>query len=321
MPLMKGFSMKTISPALHFIQPWGIACNLALGMCLSFSAIVCAQNSAEHEKPALLMFLESLDCGSIPPVSIPSKERCEALPDDSQRESAQAARDFCEDALNKLSGVSCRDIQEPLAVIEKLSHLQSWCLKTPGYGNLLLAYAAEGRAVDLSLVALATGENRETARFLSSASFHDSIPFDFWVQSLASEGINIDSAQLPPRDEPEGVRLASLFQLLWDETSLENRLHCMPRAGDDFRKCFEEFAPARIGWLALQLSIREVSLSACLAIAENTNGIPHDKQQFLSAVREHAREILEREDRLGGKMFADQVWMVWMEALEKANGN
>lgn len=136
--LMKGFSMKTISPALHFIQPWGIACNLALGMCLSFSATVCAQNSAEHEKPALLMFLESLDCGSIPPVSIPSKERCEALPDDSQRESAQAARDFCEDALNKLSGVSCRDIQELLAVIEKLSHLQSWCLKTPGYGNLLL---------------------------------------------------------------------------------------------------------------------------------------------------------------------------------------
>ncbi len=310
--------MRNPSKRQRYLNDGMKVCAVLASLCLCIPVGKGGQNRVGEETPSLYEFFERLESGEVPVQSIPSEKHCATIADSGEWEAAQQARKFGMDMLTQIESLSFKNIQDAMTTIDGLRAFRSWCLQTPGYGNLILAYAAEEQEVALFLSALTeVAKNGTDARGLVEENTRIAVSLDYWLQVLSQDGVGVSSEKLPPDSEPDGLRLASLFQLLWDESSTDGGFNRQPWPRRGYRQCFERFDPAQVGWLALMLSLREVALSSCLAVLENTGCLPLDERPFLVAVRQYAGDILRQEDRLGGRMFGDQVWMVWKEALDK----
>lgn len=310
--------MRNPSKRQRYLHNGMKVCAVLASLCLCIPVGKGGQNRVDDETPSLYKFFERLESGEVPAQSIPSEKHCATIADFGEREAAQQARKFGMDMLTQIESLSFKNIQDAMTTIDGLRAFRSWCLQTPGYGNLILAYAAEEKEVALFLTALvAVAKDGTYAGGFVEEKTRIAVSLDYWLQVLSQDGVGVSSEKLPPDSEPDGLRLASLFQLLWDESSNNAQANRPLWTQDGYKQCFERFDPAQVGWLALMLSLRKVALSSCLAVLENTGCLPLEERPFLVAVRQYAGNLLRQEDRLGGRMFGDQVWMVWKEALDK----
>ena len=265
-------------------------------------------------------FADAVRDGNIPCMAIPSAIACECVADGEARDHQQKAREWGRAMLEHLETVPLRDGEGPVERVQDALAFRTWCLGRTGYGNLILSYAAEEYAVSALLEALADSScDTRIAECFAEECASGTASLEYWMSMLESEGKPIRQEDLPDSGEAEGVRLAALFQRLWDDKVASDGHESFPHSGNGYEKCYDGFEPALAGWLAMRLSIRKVSMAACLAVKKATGEVPREQMDFIQAVRQHADEILKRKDRLGGRVYGDQVWLVWREVLEKAN--
>ncbi|MBQ9344453.1 MAG: hypothetical protein IJT88_04485 [Kiritimatiellae bacterium] len=284
---------------------------------LMFSeAAIAREESALREVAGIAGFSLLSSSGRVETVSIAAADAAETT----GRERLEWAKVMMAD----LGRIRKSPIGVDVSTIDDILSFRSWCVEAPGYGNLLLATAAEEAAVGLLFRGLASGTlPADDIERLWVQGLSANPSADYWMATLAREGHPFVKGIVIKPDIPEYLRLAAICNRLWDNSdewkatrkNLELRLQDDPGwwGGDP-----ETVTAAELVLRLANLSRQFVALETCLAIQSGLGHIPAERGEFEAAADKHAWNILSKRERLGGRMTGLEVWKIWSEALAEA---
>ena len=209
---------------------------------------------------------------------------------------------------------------DPLARVEDVFAFREWCLKAPGKGNLVLAVAAEDTAATLLFRALAQDQSRgEEIRRLFAKCKPNGLTADYWLETLAMEGIAVDCGDALKDEDPEHVRLETFWNAYVAMQGEGYDMFHFLRPDRTWNGCTDAFVPEQAMFRAMLIARKEISLGICLEICEKSEDIPEEIAAFIGAANKYADDALHDRDRFSESITPHEVWRHWAAALEEAN--
>ena len=208
---------------------------------------------------------------------------------------------------------------DDLARAEDVFAFRDWCIGAPGRGNLLLAIAAEETASTLLFRALAEDQTRgEEVRQRFARCRPNGLPADYWLETLAMEGLSVDCGDTLKASDPEYVRMATVLETLFAMLGgLGNPLNGPKRDGT-WNGCTDAFAPGQLAFRTMLVARKEIALETCLDILKATDAIPEERAAFIDVAYKYAAQTLRKRDRFTSWTTGGDVWDCWWEALAEA---
>ncbi len=243
--------------------------------------------------------------------AIPSK----AFPSDRARgqratNRADADRLSAEELLNNIIAVEPgRNIANAVSTASNLLDIRDWLIKSPAYGNLVLAYAAQEKATRLLFASLAENPSANFIGPLSDRVARGQPRYGHWSAMLVEEG---EGEKLLPKagqfDDEALVMLIiaiSSVQGGIDETA--------PFLKRSLSECWRQRNIGQLGWHAGAAAVQLLALEVCLKM-NGAMPLPLDRSGFISSARNQARELLDQPVRGGIRIDAFSVWGHWEQA-------
>jgi len=279
--------LRRFQPALFA----GIAC-VTFGWA-AYAEDVDPPSTAFLEIASIDGFSDSLAQRDVGPVSITVMDATEDL---GQEKLAWAMA-----MMGELERVRKTPGERDLSRVVDVLAFRSWCLESAGKGNLLLATAAEETAVGILFRDIASGGvSVGEAQRLSGTLSTDGPPADYWMATLELEGHpGTKMISLDP-DAPEYLRIASIFNVLWNDSSELGVKPSLPDATGWWGGNPDTVTSLELVIRTMNLSRKIVALETCLAIENAMGYIPTERDEFEKAAEKHARGILTKRDRMGG---------------------
>ncbi|MBQ9344432.1 MAG: hypothetical protein IJT88_04370, partial [Kiritimatiellae bacterium] len=117
--------------------------------------------------------------------------------------------------LEDLERLQKTDDADDWARTEDVFAFRDWCIETPGRGNLLLAIAAEETAATRLFRVLAEDQSRgDEVRRRFERCLPNGLSADYWLETLAMEGIDLDCGDALKASDQEYVRLGIILNTL-----------------------------------------------------------------------------------------------------------
>lgn len=202
------------------------------------------------------------------------------------------------------------------ARIEDAFAFRDWCIGAPGRGNLLLAIAAEETAVSLLFQTLAEDQKRgEEVRSRFVRCLRNGLSADYWLETLAMEGIVVDCGDALTISTPEYARLGIVFQTLFAMLGGWGNPLNVPNRDGTWNGCTEAFAPMQLAFRTSRLLQKEIGLEVCLDILDTAGIIPDERTAFVEVADKYASATLRKRDRATSWTTAGDVWDYWAAAL------
>lgn len=199
---------------------------------------------------------------------------------------------------------------------EDVFAFRDWCIGAPGRGNLLLAIAAEDTAATLLFRSLAEDQTRGVeVRRRFERCLPNGLSPDYWLETLAMEGIDLDCGDALKASDQEYVRLGIILNTLdvmlgrWD-----NPLS-LPKRDGTWNGCTEAFAPMQLAFRMQAVVRKEIALEVCLNILDGAGSIPDERTAFIAAAEKFAQRTLDKRDRATEDITPHEVWHHWAAAL------
>lgn len=199
---------------------------------------------------------------------------------------------------------------------EDVFAFRDWCIGAPGRGNLLLAIAAEETAASMLFRTLAEDQSRgEEVRRCCARCLPNGLPADYWLETLAMEGIIVDCGDALKASDPEFIRLGAVMQTLfatlggWDNPLLD------PKQDGTWNGCTDAFAPGQLAFRTMSVVRAEIALEVCLEILDASGSIPDESTAFIAAAEQYAETTLDNRNRSTGTITPHEVWRRWAAAL------
>ena len=205
------------------------------------------------------------------------------------------------------------------ALTEDVFAFRDWCIGAAGRGNLLLAIAAEETAATLLFRALAEDQGRgDEVRQRFPRCIPNGLPADYWLETLAMEGIVVDCGDALKATDPEYVRMGTVLETLDAMMGGWGNPMNGPKRDGTWNGCADAFAPLQLAFRTMLIARKKISLEACLDILKWTGSIPEERTAFIDAAEKYARETLSNRNRFTSWTLADDVWKCWAAALAEA---
>lgn len=166
--------------------------------------------------------------------------------------------------------------------------------------------------------ALAEDQTRgEEVRRCFARCLPNGLPADYWLETLAMEGIIVDcgDALKATGAEPEYLRMCTVLETLdsmlggWDNPSR------FPKPDGTWNGCTDAFAPAQLTFRTMVVARKEIALDVCLTILEGEGEIPDEQSAFIGAADQYAAEILRNRNRFTATITPHEVWRHWTAVL------
>lgn len=211
------------------------------------------------------------------------------------------------DALEKRENISFQDLTtRTVATLE----LRDWALGKAGYGNLLVAYAAEAAAMRLIFRSLAAPNSNVTNLEDLVKRLQAGTPSPaYWLDVLNTEEVANPLSQ-EELNKNDAERKALLFRKLTDKATAVDDVPDLPSA--DIRSCYQRRSLPRVAFLAVVQEQEVAALRACIE-ARKTGHLPADEATFKAIIKKSASAILNDKKRLGGLLTSGQVWRLWRQ--------
>lgn len=199
-----------------------------------------------------------------------------------------------------------------LARTEDVFAFRDWCIEAPGRGNLLLAIAAEETAATLLLRALADDQTcGDEVRQRFARCLPNGLSPDYWLETLAMEGIVVDWGDALKATDPKYVRWGTVLDKTFD---MLGGWDSLPGRNDTWNGCTDAFAPAQLAFRSISLVRREIALEVCLEMLAGAGGIPEERTAFIAAAEKYAEATLDQRNRATGRITPHEVWRHWTAA-------
>lgn len=199
---------------------------------------------------------------------------------------------------------------------EDVFAFRDWCIEAPGRGNLLLAIAAEETAATLLFRALAEDQSRgDEVRRRFSRCLPNGLSADYWLETLAMEGIDVECGDALKASDPEYVRLGTVLETLDDMSGGWSNTLSGPKRDGTWNECTEAFAPLQLSFRTMLVAHKEIALETCLDILRWAGTIPDERTAFIGAADKYAAKTLRKRDRFTGWTTASDVWDCWAKVL------
>lgn len=201
--------------------------------------------------------------------------------------------------------------------INDILAFRDWCTRASGGGNLSLAISAEEIAVDLLFRELArkNGARGEVAD-LFRRCHTNGMTADYWLKTLAVEGIEVENGTANDDKVPNYLRLRGVFAWIKEKCAGPFAHSFFPTTNWSRSECLAEFMPYALMWRTMTLEDKKVALEICLAIQEGLGDIPEGRDEFRVSAQNCADDILREEERLSSWTTAVDVWNYWADALD-----
>lgn len=211
------------------------------------------------------------------------------------------------DALERREKLSLEDLT---ARTEATLELRDWALGQAGYGNLLVAYAAEAAAIRLIFRSLAAPNTNVTNLEDLLKRLQAGTPSSaYWLNVLNTEEVANPLSQ-EELNKNDAERKALLFGKLTDKATAVDDVPDLPSA--DIRSCYQHRSLAGVAFLAVVQEQEVAALRACIE-ARKTGPLPADEPTFKAIIEKSASAILNDKKRLGGPLTSGQVWRLWRQ--------
>ena len=205
---------------------------------------------------------------------------------------------------------------------EDVFSFRDWCIEAPGRGNLLLAIAAEETAVTMLFQALAEDQtcgNEVRRRF--ARCLPNGLAADYWLETLALEGIVVDCGDALKASDPEYIRLGAVMQTLFTMLGGWNNPLIAPKQDGIWNGCTDAFAPLQLAFRTMSVVRTEIALEVCLEILDAAGSIPDESTAFIAAAEQYAEATLDKRNRSTGTITPHEVWRCWAAALGEVKKN
>jgi len=252
------------------------------------------------------------------PPAILSNKLCENIKDAEEKRKVQKHRELGLALLQEITSAKTNAASVRFSTVDDMLTIQSWCFREKGYGNLVLAYAAQDTASRLLLRLLADPANDvKEIRSRVSICLRDVPSSDYWTCMLKQENDSVEISTDKEQNSGDYLKLAALIMELNNRKAKELGRNDGGSGGfgGDHEMCYQEYNPAQVGHLVLHTAIQNIALEACLVVREKGKAIPTEQEAFVSVLRQEASSILKKRDRIGGWLTARHVWIIWNEAL------
>lgn len=218
--------------------------------------------------------------------------------------------------LEDLERLQKTDDADDWARTEDVFAFRDWCIETPGRGNLLLAIAAEETAATLLFRGLAEDQSRgDEVRRRFERCLPNGLSADYWLETLAMEGIAVDCGDVLKASDPEYVRWGTVL----DKTfTMSGGWNSLPGRNDSWNGCTDAFAPAQLAFRSMSVVRKEIALEVCLEILAGAGNIPDERPAFIDLAEKYAGRTLDKRDRATSTITPHEVWRHWAAALTEA---
>lgn len=199
---------------------------------------------------------------------------------------------------------------------EDVFSFRDWCIEAPGRGNLLLAIAAEETAVTMLFQALAEDQtcgNEVRRRF--ARCLPNGLAADYWLETLAMEGIVVDCGDALKASDPEYIRLGAVLQTLFAMLGGWHNPLIVPKQDGTWNGCTDAFAPGQLTFRTMSVVRMEIALEVCLEILDAAGSIPDERTAFIAAAEKYAEAILDKRNRATSTITPHEVWRRWETVL------
>lgn len=266
---------------------------------------------AFHEVCHLEGFAVQMAKGGVPPVSISPAQESGDLNRSEDRNQAKEKKEWGQRMLLELEQTRKGEKANPEMAADVLA-FREWCLGACGGGNLLLATASEETVVSLLFRDLVSGgESSETIRQCLGQCTRGGATAEYWLETLVCEGRAVDQLAGCMDADADYLRLASLFNALWNMGSVGETCRATPAEDGNWMDQMDDFCPFQLMARRALLEKKEVVLEVCLTVRTVTGSIPREREDFLSAVEQHAPGILRFRERLTGRLSSLEAWKFW----------
>lgn len=216
-----------------------------------------------------------------------------------------------------------REMERPLTdaketraeTVNDLLAFRDWCAGALGGGNLALAISAEEVAVELMFRELADGHPEVVWKSFSHCQQNAMTP-DYWLDTLALEGIEIDRETVPTQGAAEYLRMKAVFNVVNEKCAGAFAHAFFPATNWPRQESLDEFNPYALMWRTIGLEDKKVALATCLAIQKAIGSIPEEREEFRRTAENCADDILRKRERLTSWTTAYDVWNYWVDALD-----
>lgn len=200
-----------------------------------------------------------------------------------------------------------------LAQTEDVFTFRDWCIEAPGRGNLLLAIAAEETVATLLFRALAEDQARgDEVRRRFARCLPNGLAADYWLATLAMEGMVVDCGDALKATDPEYVRWGTVLDKTFD---MLGGWDSLPARNATWNGCTDAFAPAQLAFRSMSIVRKEIALEVCLKMLASAGTIPEERTAFIAAADKYAEDILDQRNRATGRITPHEVWLHWAAVL------
>lgn len=220
--------------------------------------------------------------------------------------------------LEDLERLQKTDDADDWARTEDVFAFRDWCIETPGRGNLLLAIAAEETAATLLFRSLAEDQTRgDEVRRRFGRCLPNGLSADYWLETLAMEGIVVDCGDALKASDPEYIRMGTVLETLDAKLGGWGNPMNGPKRDGTWNGCTEVFAPGQLAFRVMLITRKEIALEVCLDILHTAGSIPEERTAFIDAANKYAAQTLRKRDRFTSWTIASDVWDCWAAALSE----
>ena len=267
----------------------------------------------------VMTFANAIQTKQFPPISIPSQRFCNAITNKIEQKLVQQRRDFGLVLLKKINAISTVSKKKEFGTIDDLFVIRKWCFENPSYGNLMLGWAAENKAITLLFQEMVDSEN--SFRKLKSrvnACFKNNPTSDFWLKMLDEEGEVLFFKKEDFNKKTDELKLAEIWKVI-NEYSMKNPLTTdiekLKLPGGMYSVLYSHYFPPYSGFVGVKPYIDRYTLASCLAMKKHCKALPEEKNDVEVLAEKYALKIMKpKKDRIGGRISGYDIW----KALKKA---
>jgi hypothetical protein len=247
-------------------------------------------------------------------VSIPCAVRAEAEKADAQRHRLVVAkrelgRMFVSSALELLQreGSRMSDLDDVLLV-------RKWLLSDIGFGNLVVNFALEDVACKTMFRIVTDGTNDLDRVAKRMVEVTEGTPHSrYWHAVMRQEEVSANISTRFPDKTNDCFRVMEI---------LESLMEAQPRGWaspipQTLTEVYDKGTIFQMPMHVLTVSLRKSSLEAFIEIRRHSDLLPDDRKALDALARKHARGLMQKTDRIGGRIDAVYLWDLWQGSLSQ----
>ena len=257
------------------------------------------------------------ESSTLPPVSIAFAKGADGDGAQDAPHPGWATLEWGKAMLGKLERPLTAHVGTRAEAVKDILAFRNWCTGAPGGGNLALAVSAGEVAMELLFRELAD-EHADPleVRALFRRCAQDGLTPDYWLDTLALEGIDVDRNALSDKGAAEYLRMKAVFKVVQEKCAGPFAYAFFPAINWPRSESLDEFNPYALMWRTIALDDKRNALETCLAIQESHGSIPEEREEFRRTAEKCADNILRDRERLASWITAYDVWEYWTDALD-----